>query len=131
MDLRYIVIFRKCTIYEMAKIQIWISENIQFTKWPNTAQVLIAMDSWNSPIYEMNKSYIVDIFTWKGCEVLHEKSNNQRYWNIYHKPVIKSITWKEGSIFSASYVMNFQANKKLNRWLQVPHEKGKCLQVIL
>ena len=41
MDQSYIVIFRKCTIYEMAKIQIWISENIQFTKWPKSLQLWI------------------------------------------------------------------------------------------
>ena len=48
MDQSYIVIFRKCTIFEMAKIQIWISKNIQFTKWPKSLYVV--MDSWNSTI---------------------------------------------------------------------------------
>ena len=43
MDQSYIEIFRKCTIFEMAKIQIWISKNIQFTKWPKSLYVV--MDS--------------------------------------------------------------------------------------
>ena len=43
------------SIYEMDKTQVWISVNIQFTKWTKS----LGKDSWNSSIYEMDQSYFV------------------------------------------------------------------------
>ena len=54
----------------------------------------------------MDKSYIVDMFTYVRFYM-----NNQIMKDI--ETFITSITWK-GSIFSVSYLMNFEANKKLS-----------------